>query len=130
MEPGDVTREGGQEPPAQPQPDEEPRIIIVDDLPEVRAEEPTFAGMREERGLEDAYHEVVAELRRLYDERYRNPPPADARELFAELDNEVFLPQGQAIGRLIRVIHNNEGCAPDEEEALLRAAAEFLESVK
>jgi hypothetical protein len=113
----DVQREGVEE--------EQP-IIVIDERPEVAVEEPTFAGMRRETRLEEAYDQAVAALQSLYERRYRNQAPKDDRELFLELESEVVLPQAALIGKLVRIVHDKEGYAPEEERMILAAAEEFL----
>jgi hypothetical protein len=106
--------------------EEEKPIIVIDEPPEVAVEEPTFAGMRRETRLEEAYDQAIDALRNLYGRRYRNQPPKDDKDLFLELENEVVLPQAALIGKLVRIVHDKEGHSPEEERIILVAAEEFL----
>ncbi len=106
--------------------DEQP-VIIHDELAEVEADDPTFAGMRAGARLEEAYPRVIAALREQHRDRFRHQPPADPLDLFEELAGEVLLPGEEALRTLLVRTKEKGGFSPEEEERIM-AAVERLDS--
>lgn len=106
--------------------DDEKPVILVDELAEWEAEDPTFGGMREAARLERVYERLVERLRELYRERFRTSLPADDEQLFKEIVDEVVLPREAELRRLIAIVKRKERFSEGEEERLLDAAEEFL----
>lgn len=104
-------------------------VIIVDELAEVEAEDPTFAGLRSMDALEDAYERVKEALRNAHLARFRHAPPAATLELFRELTDEVTLPHGEAVRRMIAIVDEGATCTPEERLELLGIVDEFCEQV-
>ncbi len=110
-------------------PAEEPPVIIIDELAEVEAEDPTFAGLRSADALEDAYERVKQALREAYHDRFRHHCPPAVREVFRELAAEVTLPHETLIERLILVNEGEAACTPEERERILAVIDDFCARV-
>ncbi len=75
--------------------------------------------------LLSAYERVKRELLRRYSAQFGKPPPPSMTELFFELSSEVALPEEEAIGRLIRIVEENDSCDNEEEAHILKAVEAF-----
>ncbi|RME30691.1 hypothetical protein D6789_04905 [Candidatus Woesearchaeota archaeon] len=104
-------------------------VIIVDELAEVEAEDPTFAGMRSMNALEDAYERVKVSLREAHQSRFRHKAPDAPRDVFRELVNEVTLPHQAAIERLLLINEGEAAATAEERAAILAIIDDFCERV-
>lgn len=101
-------------------------VIIRDEFAEWEADDPTFGGMREGVRLEEIYKDIRERMHELYNNRFRHQAPIDDVALFAELIAEVTLPREEEVGRIVRINAGKEKHKPEEEDALVEAAEEFL----
>ncbi len=105
--------------------DDEQVVIIRDELAEVEADDPTFAGMRSGARLEEAYPDFIKQLRELHRNRFRHAPPADPIDLFEELAGELLLPGEEELRLYLTRMKANEHFTIDEEEKILKALESF-----
>jgi hypothetical protein len=115
---------------AEKAPEEEQPVVIVDELAEAIAVDPTFGGARESPKLEQAYRQVILALTQAHQARFRYAPPEDPRELFRQLQEEVILPHEELIGKLVLSIRERQRISPQEEEQILGVADDFVKKVK
>jgi|GEM_PF-3361741 len=101
--------------------DDDKPVVIRDELAEVEADDPTFAGMRAGALLEETYPDVLAALKSQYLDRFRHQPPADPLDLFEELANEIILPGEGDLRLFISKMKANERFSDQEERHIMRA---------
>ena len=99
-------------------------VIIVDEFADVEADDPTFAGMRQDP-LEEAAARLTRALREMHLDRYRHAPPKRGSDILAALVDELDLPHEQELARLLEVAEEGLACG-DEERARLLAAVETI----
>lgn len=104
--------------------DDEKIVIIHDELEEAGADDPTFGGMRG-TPLDEAYDELIKELRELHANRFRHHPPPNPLDLFNELADEILLPCEEELRHFITKKRENQHFTPEEEESILKAVEKF-----
>lgn len=109
---------------------QEEKVVVVDELAEFLAEDPTFGGLREDAPIAVAHGKVVAALRELHQQRFRHAFPADDALLFDELANEVNLPHEALIRRLLTSKKENAPLTDEEEKKILKVIGDFVEKTK
>ena len=105
-------------------------VVIVDELAQSAAVDPTFGGMRESPEIELAYQQVVSALRSAHQSRYRHPAPEDDRDVFRELQSEVVMPHEELIGRLVLTHRERQRLTPEDEQQILKVKDDFCKKIK
>ncbi len=109
--------------------DDDKPVVIRDELAEVKADDPTFAGMRAGALLEEAYPDVLTALKEGYLDRFRHQPPADPLDLFEELANEIVMPGEADLRLLITKMKASEHFSEQEERRILRAVKKLKDGM-
>ncbi len=104
--------------------------VIVDELAEVAAVDPTFGGIRKRAALEAAHTRVVAALREKHGERFRHAPPEDPEMLLLELDDEIVLPHVELIRKLLHGMKEEQRLMDEDEKRILKVVNAFLKGLK
>lgn len=109
---------------------EEKEVVIVDELSEFLAEDPTFGGLREDAPRVIAYRKVREVLREIYLTRFRGQPPADTKDLFLEIADEVTLPYEEGVREFVIAMYEKRVLSQKDEKRILKLVDKFLKSAK
>jgi|GEM_PF-6782608 len=107
-----------------------PEVVVVDELAQLEAVDPTFGGIREDPALVRAYDAVVAALAKAHQERFRYALPEDSIAVFEDLANEVHLPHEQLIQKLLHSKREHQSLGTEEVGAILEVVDDFLHKIK
>jgi hypothetical protein len=101
-------------------------VVIVDEMAELAAQDPTFGGIYEDARIEEAYSKVVAALRLAYQRRSHRSPPKDGKGLFLDLQSELVLPHEELIRKLVLTINEQQKLLPEDQEKVLAVIDDFI----
>lgn len=105
--------------------DEEKPVVVVDQLDEIGAADPTYGGLHGEGKLDTLYETVVTALKEAYRDRYQHSPPASVVDLFEELAAELDIPHEEEVRTLLDIKQERTPFTSEEEELLLEALESF-----